>query len=184
MTICYKITKIKTRNLQILIKGIKVKKKTKIVAIMLSLCMSVSMLTIGVLAASQVSLNVSSSVSFQSTGAYIMATGQVKRGTETSLANLTEEDRPAGDTGTGLSYSYTGYSYTPIGSGSDVNAPDGSGSKDLATWNIGSIEFLESESVVQYEITFKNYGEADVTSNNSNKRTNGSIYINFNVNKV
>ena len=138
------------------------KKKTKVVAIMLSLCMSVSMLTIGVLAASQVSLNVSSSVSFQSTGAYIMATGQVKRGTETSLANLTEEDRPAGDTGTGLSYSYTGYSYTPIGSGSDVNAPDGSGSKDLATWNIGSIEFLESESVVQYEITFKNYGEADV----------------------
>ena len=67
MTICYKITKIKTRNLQILIKGIKMKKKTKIVAIMLSLCMSVSMLTIGVLAASQVSLNVSSSVSFQST---------------------------------------------------------------------------------------------------------------------
>lgn len=138
------------------------KKKTKIVAIMLSLCMSVSMLTIGVLAASQVSLNVSSSVSFQSTGAYIMATGQVKRGTETSLANLTEEDRPAGDTDTGLSYSYTGYSYTPIGSGSDVNAPDGSASKDLDTWNIGSIEFLESKPVVQYEITFKNYGEADV----------------------
>lgn len=138
------------------------KKKTKIVAIMLSLCMSVSMLAVGVLAASQVSLNVSSSVSFQSTGAYIMATGQVKRGTETSLANLTEEDRPAGDTGTGLSYSYTGYSYTPIGSGSDANAPDGSGSKDLATWNIGSIEFLEREPVVQYEITFKNYGETDV----------------------
>lgn len=138
------------------------KKKTKVVAIMLSLCISVSMLAVGVLAASQVSLNVSSSVSFQSTGAYIMATGQVKRGTETSLANLTEEDRPAGDTGTGLSYSYTGYSYTPIGSGSDVNAPDGSGSKDLVTWNIGSIEFLESEPVVQYEITFKNYGEADV----------------------
>lgn len=141
------------------------RKKTKVISAVLALCLSVSMLAVGVLAASTVTLNVTSSVTFKSTGAYVMATGQVKRGTAGSLSNLTEEDRPETDTTTGASYSYTGYSYTPIGSGSDANAPDGTAPKDLEDWTIGEIEFLDTAPVIQYSISFKNYGESDVEIN-------------------
>ena len=141
------------------------RKKTKVISAVLALCLSVSMLAVGVLAASTVTLNVTSSVTFKSTGAYVMATGQVKRGTEGSLTNLTEEDRPDTDITTGASYSYTGYSYTPIGSGSDANAPDGTAPKDLEDWTIGEIEFLDTAPVIQYSISFKNYGESEVEIN-------------------
>ena len=141
------------------------RKKTKVISAVLALCLSVSMLAVGVLAASTVTLNVTSSVTFKSTGAYVMATGQVKRGTEGSLTNLTEENRPDTDITTGASYSYTGYSYTPIGSGSDANAPDGTAPKDLEDWTIGEIEFLDKAPVIQYSISFKNYGESDVEIN-------------------
>ena len=141
------------------------KKKTKVISAVLALCLSVSMLAVGVLAASTVTLNVTSSVTFKSTGAYVMATGQVKRGTEGSLTNLTEDDRPETDTTSGASYSYTGYSYTPIGSGSDANAPDGTAPKNLEDWTIGEIEFLDTAPVIQYSISFKNYGESEVEIN-------------------
>ena len=141
------------------------RKKTKVISAVLALCLSVSMLAVGVLAASTVTLNVTSSVTFKSTGAYVMATGQVKRGTEGSLTNLTEENRPDTDITTGASYSYTGYSYTPIGSGSDANAPDGTAPKDLEDWTIGEIEFLDKAPVIQYSISFKNYGESEVEIN-------------------
>lgn len=141
------------------------RKKTKVISAVLALCLSVSMLAVGVLAASTVTLNVTSSVTFKSTGAYVMTTGQVKRGTEGSLTNLTEEDRPETDTTSGASYSYTGYSYTPIGSGSDANAPDGTAPKDLEDWTIGEIEFLDTAPVIQYSISFKNYGESEVEIN-------------------
>lgn len=141
------------------------KKKTKLIGSIAAICLSVCMLLVGVLAANSVSLDVSSTITFSSSGVYVMATGQIYRGSSSNLTEsdkLLETDRPANDIGENVSYSYNGYSYTPIGSGSDVNAPDGSISKNLNDWEVGMIEFLESESVVKYELTFKNYGETNV----------------------
>ena len=133
------------------------KKKTKLIGAIFALCTSLCMLCFGVMAASSVSLNVSSTVSFSAQGVYLKAQGQVKRGANTgSLSNL------VGDT-----YSYTGYSYNPDENG----APDGTVYTQTAMrddagstsgWNIGEVEFTENEKVLQYEIVFTNYSEFDV----------------------
>lgn len=133
------------------------KKKTKLIGAIFALCTSLCMLCFGVMAASSVSLNVSSTVSFSAQGVYLKAQGQVKRGANAgSLSNL------VGDT-----YSYTGYSYNPDENG----APDGTVYTQTAMrddagstsgWNIGEVEFTENEKVLQYEIVFTNYSEFDV----------------------
>ena len=133
------------------------KKKTKLIGTIFALCTSLCMLCFGVMAASSVSLNVSSTVSFSAQGVYLKAQGQVKRGANAgSLSNL------VGDT-----YSYTGYSYNPDENG----APDGTvytqtamrdDSGSISGWNIGEVEFTENEKVLQYEIVFTNYSEFDV----------------------
>ncbi|HIV01912.1 MAG TPA: hypothetical protein IAA62_05125 [Candidatus Caccopulliclostridium gallistercoris] len=135
------------------------KKKNKIIGTVSALAVSMAMLTGGVLAASQVSLDVSSTVSFNATGVYLKAEGQVKRGTsEGSLQNLT----------TSTSYTYTGYSYNPNTSGEpDGTAYSNTAMRDqagsTAGWQIGEVEFTESEKVLQYAITFTNYSEFDVS---------------------
>ena len=133
------------------------KKKTKLIGAIFALCTSLCMLCFGVMAASSVSLNVSSTISFSAQGVYLKAQGQVKRGANAgSLSNL------VGDT-----YSYTGYSYNPDENG----APDGTAYTQTAMrddagstsgWNIGEVEFTENEKVLQYEIVFTNYSEFDV----------------------
>lgn len=135
------------------------KKKTRIIGSISALALSMAMLTGGVLAASQVSLNVSSTVSFNAQGVYLKAEGQVKRGAnEGSLSNLT----------TSANYTYTGYSYNPDASGE----PDGTSYTNTAMrdqagstvgWQIGEVEFTETEKVLQYAITFTNYSEFDVS---------------------
>ena len=135
------------------------KKKTRIIGSISALALSMAMLTGGVLAASQVSLNVSSTVSFNAQGVYLKAEGQVKRGAnEGSLSNLT----------TSANYTYTGYSYNPNASGE----PDGTSYTNTAMrdqagstagWQIGEVEFTETEKVLQYAITFTNYSEFDVS---------------------
>ena len=135
------------------------KKKTRIIGSISALALSMAMLTGGVLAASQVSLNVSSTVSFNAQGVYLKAEGQVKRGEDTgSLEDLT----------TSANYTYTGYSYNPDASGE----PDGTSYTNTAMrdqagstagWQIGEVEFTETEKVLQYAITFTNYSEFDVS---------------------
>ena len=135
------------------------KKKTRIIGSISALALSMAMLTGGVLAASQVSLNVSSTVSFNAQGVYLKAEGKVKRGAnEGSLSNLT----------TSANYTYTGYSYNPNASGE----PDGTSYTNTAMrdqagstagWQIGEVEFTETEKVLQYAITFTNYSEFDVS---------------------
>lgn len=132
------------------------KKKTKLIGTISALAMSMAMLTGGVLAASQVNLNVSSTVSFEAQGVYLKVQGQVKRGTESSTSNLNESERPQGDVG---SYSYLDYSYaeeadgTPSGSSSFENMPE---------WTIGTVVFTESENKIEYVMSFTNYSEKDI----------------------
>lgn len=139
-------------------------KRLKIISITTTLCLCLMLFAVGVFAATSVTLNVTSSITFKSNGAYVMATGQVYRGgvdsTFAESDKLLETDRPSSDTTVGASYSYKGHSYTPISDSNDE--PDGSMSKDLEPWTIGQIELLSDEPVIKYEIVFKNYGETEV----------------------
>ena len=162
------------------------KKKTKLIGTISALAMSMAMLAGGVLAASQVNLNVSSTVSFEAQGVYLKVQGQVKRGTESGTSNLNESERPETEQGDEtLSYSYLDYSYeedtdgTPLGESSFENMPE---------WKIGTILFTESENVIQYEMVFTNYSEFDVsvniTPNKDLSLTNVAVEENSNVLKL
>lgn len=132
------------------------KKKTKLIGTISALAMSMAMLAGGVLAASQVNLNVSSTVSFEAQGVYLKVQGQVKRGTESGTSNLNESERPEGDVG---SYSYLDYSYTEEADGT----PSGSSSfEDMPEWTIGTVVFTESQNKIEYVMTFTNYSEKDI----------------------
>lgn len=132
------------------------KKRTKLIGTISAFAMSMAMLAGGVLAASQVNLNVSSTVSFEAQGVYLKVQGQVKRGTESGTSNLNESERPEGDVG---SYSYLDYSYTEEADGT----PSGSSSfEDMPEWTIGTVVFTESQNKIEYVMTFTNYSEKDI----------------------
>ena len=127
------------------------KKKTRIIGSVSALAISMAMLTGGVLAASTVSLSVNSTVSFNATGVYLKAEGSVLRGSSTG--NLAAYDGNEGGT-----YTYTGYSYTPVNAGTD-DTPNGTSSHNLTAWTIGNVSFTETGSYLQYKIDFTNYSE-------------------------
>lgn len=145
------------------------KKKNKIIGTVSALAVSMAMLTGGVLAASSVSLSVNSTVSFEASGVYVMAEGSVLRGASTSsLSALEESDRPESDVTVGASYTYKGHSYTPT-SASDDTPNGGSYTPNMLAWTVGTVEFTESEKVIQYKLNFTNYSEfnIDVTVNDN-----------------
>ena len=142
------------------------KKRLKIISIVTSLCLCLTLLLVGVYAASSVALDITSTIQFTSNGAYVMATGQVYRGTSSTFTDsdkLLETDRPDGDMAVSPSYSYKGHSYEPVSSADDT--PNGSPATDLPDWTIGAVELLSDEPYIKYEIVFKNYGESTIEIN-------------------
>ena len=146
------------------------KKKGKIFGTMSALVISTAMMAVGVMAASQVSLNVSSSVSFQATGVYVKVNGQIQQGASTdSLTNATELE--------GSDYTYIGYSYTPVTAQTETgttattfdDTPDGSVFNPIMpSWTIGEIAFDETNKVIRYNFDFKNYSEFTVNATITN----------------
>ena len=146
------------------------KKKGKIFGTISALAISTAMMAVGVMAASQVSLNVSSSVSFQATGVYVKVNGQIQQGTNTdSLTNATEPE--------GSDYTYIGYSYTPVTAQTETgttattydDTPDGSVfNPTMPSWTIGEIAFDETNKVIRYSFDFKNYSEFTVNATITN----------------
>ena len=146
------------------------KKKGKIFGTISALAISTAMMAVGVMAASQVSLNVSSSVSFQATGVYVKVNGQIQQGASTdSLTNATEPENS--------DYTYIGYSYDAITEQTETGAtattyddtPVGTASNDaLPGWAIGDISFSENNLVVRYNFTFTNYSEFVVNASITN----------------
>ena len=97
------------------------KKRAKIIAIVSTLCLCLSLFVIGVLAVSTASLSVTSSLSFKSNGAYVMVDGQLMQGATKESATL--------QIGAPATYKYKGYSYNCIGgAGADKDMPDGTAS--------------------------------------------------------
>ena len=146
------------------------KKKGKIFGTISALAISTAMMAVGVMAASQVSLNVSSSVSFQATGVYVKVNGQIQQGESTSnLTNATESE--------GSDYTYIGYSYTPVTAQTETgttattydDTPDGSVfNPTMPSWTIGEIAFDETNKVIRYNFDFKNYSEFTVNATITN----------------
>ena len=147
------------------------KKRAKIIAIVSTLCLCLSLFVVGVLAVSTASLSVTSSLSFKSNGAYVMVDGQLKQGATKESATL-QSEAPA-------TYTYKGYSYNCIGgTGADKDKPNGTASLEdfvdangepNAPWAIGEINFTSELPVAVYHFTFTNYSanmvSVSVTSN-------------------
>ena len=105
------------------------KKKFKLFATIGSLCLAVAMMTIGVLAAKSVTLNVTSNVNFT---------------TETVLVDIAGEVTGAVE-GT---KNYAGFTH----SATDVNAAP-------EAWAIGALSFDEEHQTIKYVITVTNQSE-------------------------
>ena len=135
------------------------KKRAKIIAIVSTLCLCLSLFVIGVLAVSTASLSVTSSLSFKSNGAYVMVDGQLRQGATGESATL--------QSGAPATYKYKGYSYNCIGgTGADKDKPNGTASLENfvdasgapnAPWAIGEINFTNELPVAVYHFTFTNY---------------------------
>ena len=142
------------------------KKKTRIIGSISALAISMAMLTCGVLAASQVSLDVTSNVSFEAKGVYVKVNGQIQKGASTgSLADAVDT--------TGTDYKYIGYSYDAVTEQTETgqtattfdDTPVGTASNGAMTaWSIGTIEFDETNKVIRYNFTFTNYSEFPVNA--------------------
>ena len=142
------------------------KKKTRIIGSISALAISMAMLTCGVLAASQVSLDVTSNVSFEAKGVYVKVNGQIQKGASTgSLADAVDT--------TGTDYKYIGYSYDAVTEQTETgttattydDTPVGTESNGTMTgWNIGEIAFDETNKVIRYNFTFTNYSEFPVNA--------------------
>ena len=135
------------------------KKRAKIIAIVSTLCLCLSLFVIGVLSVSTTSLSVTSTLSFKSNGAYVMVDGQLKQGATKESATW--------QSGAPKTYKYKGYSYNCIGgTGADKDKPDGTASLENfvdasgepnAPWAIGEINFTSELPVAVYHFTFTNY---------------------------
>ena len=164
------------------------KKRSRIIALVTTLCICLSMFTIGVLAVTSVTLNVTSSVSFESNGAYVKVKGEVQKGNaDTEPVRAVEPE--------GSDYYYIGYSYDAVDEEqetdtqvSDYNdTPVGTSSvPNMTSWTIGNVEFSENESIIRYSLTFTNYSEkpvqATITTNKdvflSDPEIQGKVNIN------
>ena len=144
------------------------KKRVKIIAVITSLCICLSLLTLSVLAVQSVSFNVSSTLTFEATDVFVKAEGSLKQGLNADAATVQTQDIPAN-----AKYTYVGYSYSRAGSGSDPDAPagaplnnfvDASGAS-AASWAIGDINFSSGLPVVVYDFKFTNYSAFDVQAN-------------------
>ena len=135
------------------------KKRAKIIAIVSTLCLCLSLFIVGVLSAITTSLSVTSTIGFKSNGAYVMVDGQLRQGATKDSATL--------QSGAPATYKYKGYSYNCIGgTGADKDKPDGTASLENfvdasgasnATWAIGEINFTNELPVAVYHFTFTNY---------------------------
>ncbi len=140
------------------------KKRAKLIGTLTAFCASLCMMIVGVLSASQVGLNVTSSVSFEASGVYVKVKGEVLKGNDTTEPTRAEEPE-------GSDYYYIGYSYDAVDEEQETDtqttdyndAPVGTSSNGTMTaWTIGNVEFSEEENIIRYSLTFTNYSEKDI----------------------
>lgn len=112
------------------------KKKVKLITTIASLCLAVALMAFGVYAATNATLNVTSTVAFQSSTVLIDVTGSVA-----GYATI-EDDAKA-------SYTHT--------------ADPTSTAKYEDTWDIGAMTFSEEKKEITYSVTITNKSEFAIT---------------------
>ena len=118
-------------------------KKTKLISALSALCISLAVLAIGVFAATTVSYNVNSTVSFIADGVYLHAVGNVQKGPLNG--EITEDTSQT-------TYSYEDTNYTTK---QDSLEPDGSTSAgSLDAWNVGVVSFDSLNNVIEFKVVF------------------------------
>ena len=142
------------------------KKRSKIIALVTTLCLCLSMFVVGVLAATSASLSVTSTLNFTADGVYVMVDASLKQGADVSTAAvLSGTDKPTGQT------TYKAYSYPRMATGTTPDAPNGQPSTtyfvnqsgaQANTWAIGDINYTSTNKVVVYEFTVSNYSPFEV----------------------
>ena len=139
------------------------KKRSKIIALVTTLCLCLSMFVVGVLAATSATFNVTSTLNFTADGVYIMVDASLKQGADVATAAvLSGEGKPTGQT-TYKAYSYpreSGQDY-PNGEPSTTYFVNESGAQ-ASTWAIGDINYTSTNKVVVYEFTVSNYSPFEV----------------------
>ena len=147
------------------------KKKAKILATLGSLCIAIAIMVVGVLAATTAGFDVSSSVSFTSTGVFVKVQGDILKGaTASSATKATAPD--------GSDYDYVGYSYNHANGSDEPNGtslnPD-QASYEMPAWTVGAVSFDEDNQTIVYSFKFSNYSAfpiiATITTNLDEFRT-------------
>ena len=120
------------------------KKKFKLFATIGSLALAVCMMTIGVLAAAQVSLTVNSTVSFSAESVYVQVDGELAGGTQEEAQTFSVKN-------------YTGSEVGAVSPGNFVNV---TGDTPVSSNTIGftEVEYSETENTVTYKFTITNKG--------------------------
>ncbi len=136
------------------------KKKTKLFGAIFALCLSVCMLSFGVFAASTVNLSVNSTVSFSATGVYASVSGSIWRGESTS--NLTQVTENVNQTLAETKNFVEGQ----VSNNNFIGLENG--------WNPAEVSFSETNKVIEYRLTFKNYSEFPIEVNVTNNSVQGT----------
>ena len=138
------------------------KKRSKIIALVTTLCLCLSLFVVGVLAATSAKFNVTSTLNFTADGVYVMVDASLKQGADVSSAAVLTEGAPTGQP-TFKAYSYpraSGQDY-PNGEPSTTYFVNQSGVQ-ADTWAIGDINYTSTNKVVVYEFTVSNYSPFEV----------------------
>ena len=141
------------------------KKRSKIIALVTTLCLCLSMFVVGVLAATSASLSVTSTLNFEAKGVYVMVDASLKQGADVATAAVLTEGAPTQPT-------FKAYSYPRMATGTTPDAPNGQPSTthfvnesgvQAGPWAIGDITYTSENIVVVYEFLVSNYSPFDVT---------------------
>ena len=139
-------------------------KRTRIAALVTTLCLCLSLFVVGVLAATSATFNVTSTLNFKADGVYVMVDASLKQGADVSSAAVLAEGAPTQPT-------FKAYSYPRMATGTTPDAPNGEPSTthfvnesgaQANTWAIGDINYTSTNKVVVYEFTVSNYSPFEV----------------------
>ena len=159
------------------------KKRTRITALITTLCLCLSLFVVGVLAATSATFNVTSTLNFQADGVYVMVDASLKQGSNVTDATLSTGENI-------IENSYKAYSYPRV-SGQDY--PSGAASTEYFVnenneqdndWTIGQIDYSSENTVVVYEFVISNYSafvvSATITTNLADiiSSSNGQLSVN------
>ena len=139
-------------------------KRTRITALITTLCLCLSLFVVGVLAATSAKFNVTSTLNFTADGVYVMVDASLKQGADVGTATVLAEGAPTQPT-------FKAYSYPRMATGTTPDAPNGQPSTthfvnesgaQANTWAIGDINYTSTNKVVVYEFTVSNYSPFEV----------------------